>query len=383
MKYQLVAVGSLSKNYVETLETSLAESMDALGLDRHQYFEVLNINQREQIDWDGLPVMVWFGGNEIPEPEDSHLLDYFLKKSLPIFPVVEDLSNYPVLVPPELHRINGLQWNLERLTTDLLRAFRLCRQQRQAFISYRRLETRNVAVQLFSALSLHGYRVFLDTASVDSGVDFQEALWGRMADVDLLILLDSPGALSSQWVYQELVRANDLGLGVLQLIWPGHSRTPGTEFCDPTISLNKTDFVNSQADLNDYLTDSTVSRVLSAAETARIRSLGLRRMSVVGELVDQAKLVHLDAEVHPVDGIKLYCGSNVVGSAIPITGLPDALSIQQQEGLLQLKDLSRTRIIYMGLGADPDYTKHLDWLNQKVGLLTCQVDLLDDWLKAL
>jgi hypothetical protein len=37
----------------------------------------------------------------------------------------------------------------------------------------------------------------------------------------------------------------------------------------------------------------------------------------------------------------------------------------------------------MGLGVEPDYIQHLDWLNQQLGLLTCQVDLLDDWLKAL
>ncbi len=153
----------------------------------------------------------------------------FLVRGFSLFPVVEDLTRYSRCVPPELLPINGQIWDLARVGSDIMRGFRLSRRWRQVFISYRRSESTGVAHQLFHELNERGFRVFLDTASVDGGADFQKALWSRMADVDLVILLDTPGALSSNWVYQELNRAHDLGMGVVQLIWPGHARTKGTE----------------------------------------------------------------------------------------------------------------------------------------------------------
>ena len=84
---------------------------------------------------------------------------------------------------------------------------------RQTFISYRRTDSRRVAEDLFNELSQRKYTVFLDTASVESAVPFQDALWDRLADMDLLVLLDSPNALTSRWVNDELVQVNNLGLG--------------------------------------------------------------------------------------------------------------------------------------------------------------------------
>lgn len=383
MKYQLIAAGPLKESYINTLETEIMESMSGLGLDKDEYLEVLKAEQKGQINWDGIPVMVWFGGNNTPDSQELNLLDDFLKNNAPVFPVVETLSSYPQLVPSQLHRINGQEWDSARLAADVLRAFQLSRSQRQAFVSYRRSETRNVAVQLFSELSLRGYQAFLDTASVESGVDFQEALWGRMVDVDLLIFLDSPDALSSQWVHQELNRAQALGLGILQLIWPDHDRTLGTEFCD-FIQLETSAFSNGQADLDDRLTDETVKEILSAAERSRIRSLGSRRRRVVADFVDQVKRVHLDAEVHPIDKIEVYRDSQLVGSVIPFVGLPNAQAIQRHEEQLAEQDLPNIRIVYDGLGMNPDWDEHLTWLNaKKLSPITIQIELVDDWLEKL
>ena len=75
---------------------------------------------------------------------------------------------------------------------------------------------------------------------MERGVAFQDVLHERLANIDLVILLDSPHALDSVWVHEELDMVNQLGLGVLQLAWtvpdPNESSgvkllaTPGTEF---------------------------------------------------------------------------------------------------------------------------------------------------------
>jgi len=382
MKYQLIAVGPLRHEYADGLKNELLSDFRELGLDEKKYFEILDANQTEQINWDGTPVMVWFGGSGQEDDKDIELLNSFLESSFPVFPVVENLNHYADDVPSSLHRINGIEWDEARLAADILRAFRLSRKQRQAFISYRRAETRAVAVQLFAELSLHGYRAFLDTASVESGVDFQEALWGRMADVDLLIFLDSPNAVTSRWVYEELARAHDLGLGVLQLVWPNHSRTVGTEFCD-FIQLSKSHFVNNLGNSQDYLADEFLAEVLIAAERTRIRSLNSRRVRVVSGFIDQARELDLDVALSPAGSIELYRNNQQIGIVFPVIGLPDASIVQQYEVNIANNPHAEKRIIYDGYGMEPEYSEHLEWLNNFLDLPTCQLDFVDDWVEKL
>ncbi|MEM7391306.1 MAG: toll/interleukin-1 receptor domain-containing protein, partial [Verrucomicrobiota bacterium] len=256
------------------------------------------------------------------------------------------------------------------------------RTQRKVFISYRRDDATGVANQLFEQLSHRGYWVFLDTASIDSGVDFQDALWARMADVDLLVFLDTPRALSSRWVYQELARAHNLGLGVLQLVWPGHSRTRGTELCD-VIELQNSDFEDSRPERLSRLLPACIDRAAERAEKARIISLGKKRSRIVSDMVDKVEEAGLDAAVNPVGPITIFRNRMEVGAAIPFVGVPDAPSIQQQERGLRPEELKRYRGIYNGLGIDPEWSDHLGWLNEHHNLRTEQVDQIEDWLKTL
>ena len=118
-----------------------------------------------------------------------------------------------------MQSVNGIAWDDARLTGDILKAFGLTRELRQAFISYKRSDSAGIARQLAHILFDRGYQIFLDTASVERGVAFQDVLHDRLANIDLVILLDSPHALDSVWVHEELDMVNQLGLGVLQLAW--------------------------------------------------------------------------------------------------------------------------------------------------------------------
>ena len=66
-------------------------------------------------------------------------------------------------------------------------------------------------------------------------------LWDRLSEADLLVFLDTPNALSSRWVEEELTRAHQIGTGTLQLIWPGHEKTAGTDF-STGFELEEADF---------------------------------------------------------------------------------------------------------------------------------------------
>ena len=107
-----------------------------------------------------------------------------------MLPLVEDPNHYRANVPESLHPINGLSWTDPEAPADVLRSFRLTRELRKAFISYKRSDSQPVADALYGALNARKYSAFLDTASVESGTRFQDVLWDRLADMDLVILLD-------------------------------------------------------------------------------------------------------------------------------------------------------------------------------------------------
>jgi hypothetical protein len=109
----------------------------------------------------------------------------------------------------------------------------LLRKRRRLFISYKRTESAMVAQQLYHALDERGFDVFLDTLSVRPAEQFQEHLWHRMTDSDVVILLYTKSAHASGWVEQEIERANGMKITVVQLIWPGVSRDPTTLLFEP------------------------------------------------------------------------------------------------------------------------------------------------------
>lgn len=230
---------------------------------------------------------------------------------------------------------------------------------------------------------MRGFRPFLDTASVARGVNFQQSLWCRMAGADLLIFLDSPNALDSEWVHMELARANDLGLGMLQLLWPGHTRSPGTELCQ-LVALKTPDFEDKDSGPQGRLTQNALQHIMSLAEVARVRALALRLEHVIGNVLDLAQHYGLGTEIEPLKAIRLTRDGNALGQVLPVVGLPDARIIQEKEiGLTANDDPKKTRLTYNGLGAAPDWLEHLNWLNAREGLRSEQVDTLDKWMATL
>jgi hypothetical protein len=146
-------------------------------------------------------------------PSVSSVIKDLLADGVMVIPLVADIREYTSYVFEDLHRINGLQAEpedpkLERIAAALLEGLNLLRRTRRLFVSYKRSETQSVAIQLYELFEAHGFDVFLDTHNVRPGEPFQEVLWHRLADTDVVVLLDSPGFLKSRWTQDELARAN-------------------------------------------------------------------------------------------------------------------------------------------------------------------------------
>ena len=58
------------------------------------------------------------------------------------------------------------------------------------------------------ALERNNFDVFLDTHSIKQGEPFQEELWHRMTDCDVIVLLNTKGFLERKWCKKEIAEAN-------------------------------------------------------------------------------------------------------------------------------------------------------------------------------
>lgn len=380
-QYHFCILGPSARDKSVALTAEVRDQVLRLGLDFDSEVQIGTGLPKHRAK---LSVAIWAGR---PGVFDKGELDFalaMLADGQSVFPVIDQGDPFSSSVPRELQHLNGGVWDsVERVVSQSMRSLRLVPDDRQAFISYKREDSQGVAIQLFSELALRGFRTFLDTASIPVGAEFQDSLWCRMAGADLLILLDSPNIAASQWVHDELARAHDLGLGTLQLLWPGHTRTSGTELCD-LIQLQTTDFDSQHLGRTAKLTSSAVSHVVRVAESSRIRSLSLRLAHVVGDVLDIATSHGLLAEALPIGPILLKRGQKLVGRVLPVVGLPDARIVHQNEmGLIPAVSQLPARLTYNGLGASREWIQHLDWLNEREGLRSEQVDKLASWIGAL
>jgi hypothetical protein len=102
-------------------------------------------------------------------------------------------------VPARLQALNVCFWSAdlpeaeadEELALTVLARAGITSLDRRVFISYRRQDTEAMAVQLFQRLSQRNYSVFLDTVSIQPGVDFQQQLFEHLADKTMVVMLES------------------------------------------------------------------------------------------------------------------------------------------------------------------------------------------------
>jgi hypothetical protein len=88
--------------------------------------------------------------------------------------------------------------------------------------------------------------------------------------------------------------------------------------------------------------------------------------------------------------VQILKQGQVISTAIPIIGLPDAWVIYEQERRLlegtgdsaPVNDFGAYRVVYDGLGILDDRLKQLGWLNDSLQLKTLRTELLKDWLES-
>lgn len=217
--YQLAVLGSPTDVQISELEQIVGSAVD-----------MFNLRLGHEVGWEVRPeafnpdqqrssAAVFFGGENPPLANVAKLLE----RGIPLLPIASDVNRVNAEIPELLRPLNCLAYTAngpQRVATALLECVGLLPRQRRVFVSYRRGEARDAALQLFDTLSARLFDVFLDTHGIPPAEDFQTMLWHRLCDSDVLVMLDTPGYFESRWTSAEFGRALAKGISVLRVGWP-------------------------------------------------------------------------------------------------------------------------------------------------------------------
>lgn len=308
--------------------------------------------------------VAYFGG---PEAQDIEQAKDAVSNSLPIIPIIESGMDFIAAIPGFLQANNGLclrkdDPEMVELATSLLECVGLLKRQRRVFISYRRTESRNAAIDLHDLLISRGFDVFLDTHDIRPGEPFQEVLWHRLCDSDVLIMLDTPTYYESKWTRHELGRARAKEIHVFRIVWPEHKS-------DRQLSLSET----VHLDRNDLTADGSIvleraEEIALGVERLRSRSVAARFMSMTGRFraaVEQVGGTIEGIGAHRAISVRLEEGEMIW--AYPVIGIPTAETLHDiASKAIKAAQQGVPVLVYDDIGIRDTWIDHLQWLDDNI-----------------
>lgn len=361
--YQIIALGVLDQRF-DALKEGLAARAQDLGLPLAE-LAFLTDSDLPIYDRNKPAVAVYFGN---AAKSASSFLDKLLTDSVIVVPVVSSKLVVSKEIPPSLIHINVIELhlngsNLPRLVSLIFEAFRLLRKERGIFISYRRKGSQPLANRLYEELDKRGFDVFIDIRSVPPAVDFQAELWHRMSDVDVIVLIDTPGFREGRWTKTELAQANLLGIQTLHLLWPGQTEDSAFAF-SRFMKLEAVDFNGPSAGRGATIKDSVLKAICDRAEELRAQAIALRYAHLVDNFCDAARDIRLDPAVQPERWISVELPSNSL-AVVPAVGRPtsDRINAIFDSIATGRKASDPIWVIYDSRGLHERWIKHLRWLD--------------------
>ena len=214
-----------------------------------------------------------------------------------VIPVVDDLAGYLACVPACLHQVNGLHWGPGgeaglRLARTVLEGLGIEERDRRVFISHKRDDGLAVAEQLHEELARHGFFPFIDRFHIPPGGDVHAEIAGQLEDCAVLLLVETPQACDSDWVFDEVNYALSHHLGLHIVTWPGPpEQVPGTDRLLRQ-QLRTEDIVAERGFA--VLSAEALGRVILNVEAEHARALVRRRTYQLTSVTDAAREAGLD-----------------------------------------------------------------------------------------
>lgn len=379
--YELAILGEATTADRNCLTQTVAEMVADFGLTIDNDVLIHDASSVGSRDPRAAFTATYFGGDPAKDLQEVRAL---IRASLPIIPSIGALGSFATDIPRDLHFSNGLQRRADdpamtELAAAMLESVGLLRKQRRLFVSYRRTESRVAAMQLHDALTARGFDVFLDTHDLRPGEPFQEVLFHRLCDSDVVIMLDTPSYFDSKWTTHELGRARAKEIHILRVVWPGHSPSRFTALAD-TIYLEATDLTGNEGSV----VDATIEAIIARVERLRSKSIASRFMSITGKL--RADVERIGASVTGIGShraISILLDDKRQVWAYPVVGIPTAELLNDVSQKARRANYENVAVlVYDHVGVSNAWAEHLKWLDENIKVVRAITSAEASWVLA-
>lgn len=384
-------MGAIDHRLLPKIKDVFFERIDELGIDR-TFFKILDRYNFEEYTDANPAFCIYMGQRTDTSFLDEDIVNKLVKDATLLLPLIdEDLSQFNNLVPELIQKYNGLSLlglpidlAIEKVVNNVLEAFNLLKAKRRAFVSYKRSDSSGVAIQLYEYLEQHNFDVFLDTHSIRKSEPFQDELWQRMIDSDVVVLLSTKNYLESEWTKQELANANAASLGLVQVVWPDFDVVSGTELSE-VFKLNESDFINDDfQNINANLKEESLLKIVKFTESLRARTLASRQDNLISSFMRYADKHNVTATLSSHKFIELEKdGEKSV--VVPAIGMPKALNCEESQTLIKAiyeDQLDKIFILYDEIHIREIWLRHLNWLNEHLPVKTKEISKVSEWLAS-
>jgi hypothetical protein len=363
--YELAVLGDATDDERARLSETLRAMLDGFGLDLGADVILRTGADIDQRDARSATAAVYFGG---AAHGDAAAAKRLVEASQPVIPTVSATADFSTSTPDFLQGFNGHRRRADdtamvELAAALLECVGLLRHQRRVFVSYRRVESRSAAVQLHDLLTARGFDVFLDTHDIRPGDPFQDVLWHRLCDSDVMVMLDTPTYFERKWTRQEIGRARAKEIHVLRVVWPEHVPNKMTDLAE-TIYLDKSELEGPDGPI----IAKTADQILLAVESLRSRSIASRYMSITGKFRADVERIGAAVEgigAHRAISVRLITDQKVW--AYPVVGIPTAeLFNDIAEKARRADQQGKPILVYDHVGIREAWIAHLKWLDDNI-----------------
>lgn len=383
-KYQLVLIGE-NEELFKSLQLQLQKSFDELKI----VVDLLKIIREDNIEEysGGQPAFVIYAGhkNDFTNNQKEIIEKQKLDGNI-ILPVFD--KSFTNEIPDFLSNQNGVTFNgnIVKISNIILEGFELLRKNRKLFISYKRSESSNIAIQLYEFLEKNNFDVFIDTHSIDKGEEFQEELWHRMTDCDLILMLNTKEFLKSDWCKQELDKAHVKRIGIVHLLWPD---CDFEDFAHLAFSLKLQDS-NFDKPLFSDLTKGRLKKdilpeILNLVESSRARNLASRQDALITDFTQAANDNKQEVNLQYSRYITQELENGKLKIYIPTIGIPQSINCHNSQKLIEKiesKKIESITLIYDEMSIRNYWLEHLDWLNNYLEIKTLKkLDFNNEFLK--
>ena len=339
--YQILILGN--PFFIEELKGSLKEK------------DITFLDHMEEVD-EKYPYLILFYGQSPDDAITKHPEVELSVKEMRLLPVVKKISDFTYVVPEEFHSINAIEIqsveSITKLYNFILNYFGLVNYTRKVFISYKRSDTQVLAIQLYDALSKNGFTPFLDSYSIESGVDFQEYLKNELSDAEIFLFLNSPNFPESKFTREELNIASKLGVGIVQLKF---NNCKNSEIAKMSHIV---DMGECKAKNEEY-PEKEILKIVSAVENYRSQAFEQKNNFLIDELRKKQSIGVLKRLADK----NIFIYKNNIG-LFPLTKIPVSFDLERIEKF-NITGVKNKHIIYNGLYYRRDILSHLAWLNTK------------------